>query len=166
MSQKNIHQVIVCTATNMLNVFNVTSDMNTVEREHQIKDIFHWNIFKSSFYTELSLKNQIRQRYTHKHKLYQFQEENVKKIKKKKNAHVIWNNSASKSISYLKTREQIKNHEEVNMNKKLSCNKSTLLNVSIQVSKNHTYLVLSSVFPSIKNNTSYIMYDPFQKETF
>ena len=82
-------------------------------------------------------------------------------INKKSNIqHVIWNNSASKSISYLKTREQIKNHEEVNMNKKLSCNKSTLLNVSIQVSINHTYLVFS-VGPSIKNNTSYIMYDPF-----
>ena len=38
---------------NMLNVFNVTSDMNTIEREHQIKDIFHQNIFKSSFDTEL-----------------------------------------------------------------------------------------------------------------
>ena len=85
MSQKNIHQVIVCSATNMLNVFNVTSDMNTIEREHQIKDIFHWNIFKSSFDTELSLKNQIRQRYRHKHKLYQFQVENVKN--KNKNAH-------------------------------------------------------------------------------
>ena len=54
----------------MLNVFNVTSDKNTIEREHQIKDIFHWNIFKSSFDTELSLMNQIRQRYRQKHKLY------------------------------------------------------------------------------------------------
>ena len=54
----------------MLNVFNVTLDMNTIKREHKIKDIFHWNIFKSSFDTELSLKNQIRQRYRQKHKLY------------------------------------------------------------------------------------------------
>ena len=62
-------------------------------------------------------------------------------IKKSNIQHVIWNNSASKSISDLKTREQIKNHEEVNMNKKLSCNKSTLLNVFIQVSINHTNFV-------------------------
>ena len=74
-------------------------------------------------------------------------------INKKSNIqHVIWNNSASKSISYLKTREQMKNHEEVNMNKKNSCNKSTLLNVSIQVSINHTYLVFFLIFFKSKRN--------------
>ena len=47
----------------MLNVFNVTSDMNSIKREHQIKDIFHWNIFKSSFDTELDNDTDININY-------------------------------------------------------------------------------------------------------
>ena len=63
MLKKNMHQVIVCNATNISNVFNVTSVMiQDVTQESNnlflffIKKSFNRMSFKSCFYTEFSLK--------------------------------------------------------------------------------------------------------------